>query len=237
MKKLKLVVLALAIALIPRLSHAADAGYFSKFVAPGQSYFFPSATETAIGTSPYHNDGVSQAGFSTTPIHGPIVIMSSNTQRIGWWIMNISTRIYNNPLGDVRIYVGTSPVTTGWSTSTVNQGQEDLRFSSNAFPVPLATTWVLSPYSTTTVIELNGFNDTAIGAGAGFASVVSSSPLTNLGYTGLFDVPGFISRNVMYQTPAGLNTYVGDLYAVAVGTFGSSAANLPGRVRAIQQFP
>lgn len=240
MKKLKLMFALAALAIMPKILQAADASYFSKFVAPGQNLFWNQGSEVGVGTTTLlGNPSLAfSAGFSTDPLKGPVLIMSSNTQRIGWSITNISTRIANNPLGDIRIYIGTSPVTVGWSTSTLNQETASLQFSSNAFPAPLPTTWVLDVYSTTPYIDANIRNMSALGISNDILSF-SSNTLVNVRFTGPDTLGGpRITKNYAYQLPGDLNTYVGDIYAIAVGTGGANIANgAVGRVRVTQTIP
>lgn len=238
MKKLKLVLATLAIALIHRYGYAADASYFSKFVAPGQTYVSPTTVETEVGTTTYRQDGAAAIDASTNVIRGPVKIMSTNSQRIGFTVTNISTRTFNNPFGDIRIYVGTSPVTTGFSSTTINQELASLAFSSNAYPNPLPGTWVLGTYSTTPYIDANSGNMTQLGIQGTNATVGSTNTVINPNYVGT-DVPGVfkVERNALYQLPSFLMTYVGDLYAVAVGTFGALANSRAGRVRVTEYLP
>lgn len=242
MKKLTglTLVLAALLSFVPRFAFAdANARYFDKFTAPAQSYYWPSGSDTAIGTTPWRAGFESVAGHSTTPILGPVLVLSSNTQRIGWWIQNISTFIWANPLGDIEIYIGTSPHTTGWDSTLANQTQQDMAFSSNSRPVPLTTSWVIGRNSTNVAVDVTPSRAGAFGTEFTL-TLFSSNTIPNPHY-GSFQNTPYVRGNLAFQLPSNLITYVGDIYAVAVGTFTAGAtsagARIPGRVRAVTIVP
>ena len=228
MKKTLVAVLAFAAFFI---SNAGAEDYKSRWVAPAQTYWMGTAEQIRVGTTPWNSSFDGSTVFSTASIFGPVIIASSNSERIAIDIVNESTVSFANLdqltaiQSGVKIYIGTSPQTTGWDTTVTNQKPADLAFSSNSSPAPFPGSFVLMFGSTTPFVSIRSQASEVI---------PSSNTVVNPLFNGLQN-SSYVNKNIYREPGPEMLTYVGPWYAVTPSTGGVKCLPNPGIITVRQR--